>query len=579
MSQTPNYDTKVKVILDATIPGERTCELTGEKWNMTDEEIGWYRKFNVPPSRRSPLTRWWTLTGFWLAYQWWWNKHAETGKPIFTYVHPATGLKVLPDKEWFEKDFSSTNRHYDANRSFFQQLREIQLQIPLQASQNTKEPEQSISLFSFGDVNSYFVTFCRSRDTFYSIWGLDVEDSAEIWNSSSISRCYHVFDSHRMHFCQFAQACLDCSNSAFLFDCRNCEYCFGAANKRNRKYLWFNEQLSKEEWEARRKEVDFGKRSVLEKWKKAFEGLMKTHAVWPENFNEKAQESVGEYLTNVHRIRFGYACMHGPHDCYQVIGCNGDTYDCAIGGCFDSNNCYYTTNATSCSFIRFSYNCSRSLDLEYCLYCYDCESCFGCVGIRRKKFHIFNKPYGEEEYWRKVDELKSSMLERGEYGEFFPLSMSPSCFEASGATMYVGAPREIGQEKLGAMDFDSDEEGAFGEEIRRAEPKTIEEIPDSVDDLAAETWANVPIYDPELRRRFVYLRPEIEFYHRHRIGPPRRHFILRTQELHLASNSGRFEQTTCGNCGKGLLTATNLTYSDRNVFCRECYLNYLERCG
>jgi len=29
MSKTPNYDAKVKAILDATIPGERVCELTG----------------------------------------------------------------------------------------------------------------------------------------------------------------------------------------------------------------------------------------------------------------------------------------------------------------------------------------------------------------------------------------------------------------------------------------------------------------------------------------------------------------------------------------------------------------------
>ena len=40
MSKTPNYDAKVKTILDTLEPGERTCELTGEKWEMTEEEIG-----------------------------------------------------------------------------------------------------------------------------------------------------------------------------------------------------------------------------------------------------------------------------------------------------------------------------------------------------------------------------------------------------------------------------------------------------------------------------------------------------------------------------------------------------------
>ncbi|KKW34121.1 MAG: hypothetical protein UY79_C0005G0064, partial [Parcubacteria group bacterium GW2011_GWA2_53_21] len=39
MPKTPNYDAKVKSILNATQPGERVCELTGEKWVMDEEEI------------------------------------------------------------------------------------------------------------------------------------------------------------------------------------------------------------------------------------------------------------------------------------------------------------------------------------------------------------------------------------------------------------------------------------------------------------------------------------------------------------------------------------------------------------
>src|SRR3990167_1600338 len=117
MSHTPNYDAKIKAILDNLEPSERTCELTGEKWMMTEEEIGWYKKFNVPFSKRAPLTRWWTMTGWFTSYQWWWNKHAETGKPILTFIHPATGLRVLPDKEWFDRDFIEKGRPLQVTHS------------------------------------------------------------------------------------------------------------------------------------------------------------------------------------------------------------------------------------------------------------------------------------------------------------------------------------------------------------------------------------------------------------------------------------------------------------------------------
>ena len=100
MSHTPHYDEKIKVILDALQPGERVCVVTGEKWIMDEREIDWYRKFNVPPSHYSPLTRMRLLTNTFSGGQWWYNRHAETGKPIICGIHPGTGVRVLPDKEW-----------------------------------------------------------------------------------------------------------------------------------------------------------------------------------------------------------------------------------------------------------------------------------------------------------------------------------------------------------------------------------------------------------------------------------------------------------------------------------------------
>jgi len=44
MSKTPNYDAKVKEILDALEPGERVCELTGEKWQLDQDYIDRCRK-------------------------------------------------------------------------------------------------------------------------------------------------------------------------------------------------------------------------------------------------------------------------------------------------------------------------------------------------------------------------------------------------------------------------------------------------------------------------------------------------------------------------------------------------------
>src|SRR3989338_6521559 len=107
MSRTPKYDAKVKEILDDMRPGERTCALSGEKWLMDEEEIGWYKKFNVPPHPWSPETRVKEVVGYFEMYQFWYRTHPETGKKFVSTVHPSTGIHSLPDEEWFGRDFSN----------------------------------------------------------------------------------------------------------------------------------------------------------------------------------------------------------------------------------------------------------------------------------------------------------------------------------------------------------------------------------------------------------------------------------------------------------------------------------------
>ena len=107
MTKSPKYKSKLQPILDALTPGERMCALTGRAWNMTQQEIDGYRRFGLPPSRYHPETRWMILNQFGTGYQWWWNRHWKTGEPLLSFHHPASGFRVLPEKEWFDMDFAN----------------------------------------------------------------------------------------------------------------------------------------------------------------------------------------------------------------------------------------------------------------------------------------------------------------------------------------------------------------------------------------------------------------------------------------------------------------------------------------
>ncbi|MFH1404815.1 MAG: hypothetical protein ABIH21_01800 [Patescibacteria group bacterium] len=578
MSKTPNFDLKVKTIIDNLRPSEQTCELTGERWQMDEEEIGWYKKFNVPPSPFSPKARMWHLSSYMTTYQWWWNKHFDSGAPVLTYLHPKAGIRVLPDKEWFEKDFSSTNKEFTTQKPFFEIFRELQLGIPVNATRNVKEPERSIATVSMGDVDSYFVAGCRSKKSYYGEDVLDQEGTIDANGSLNLTDCYHINHSQRMHGCKFAYECFDCMGSSFIFDCRNCENCFGAWNKRNAKYLWWNEQLTEEEWEKRYSEVNLGSWKILSEIKKKFFEVMAQQAIWPADFNQHSENCSGEYMTKCTNCKM---CVLGVDatdnwGCIGMYNARGNAFSIVIPG----DNNYQSGMVGETSNCKFSSSLIRSDDLEYSFNCYNCEHCFGCVGLRHKKFHIFNKEYYEDEYWQKVDELKCSMLDRGEYGRPLPTNFSFGYFPESGIACYLGV--ELNDEewtKSGMLKFDPWDDGAYGE-MRIDADNLVDRatLPDHVDEMDDE-WTKKPIMDEGIKRPFAYLKPEMEFYRQHKIAPPRDHFTARIRGLMRASNALLPVEMECKKCSKKMIVNENPTFKNRKIYCHECYLGFLEQYG
>src|SRR3989339_145511 len=567
-SRTPNYDSAVKKILDTTQPGERTCALTGEKWFVTDEEIGWYKKFNVPPSIRTPLTRMRILSGFMNGFQWWWQKHPETDKPVLSYVHPSSGLKVLPDQEWLTKDFSSESADYNTAEPFFGQFRKLQEKIPLKAANNVIEPEHSMALGSKGDIDSYFVADgAKNRECFFTLFSAMSERSAEIHNVLQATDSFHINDAFNVFHSQYASDLRGLSHSAFAFVASDCSDCFGVANRKHKRHLFFNEPLTEEDYKKRRSAIDLGRRSVVETWKKKFHTFLSEDVVWPQNMNWNTEGCEGEYLVGARAARFCFACVEKPTNLYYVAFTAKEARDSSfLIGASDALDCYQCAFVEQCSRCCFSYSLLRCQNMEYCFECHGCENCFGCVGLQRKKFHIFNKPYEEGIYDQKVDEIKSAMLDRGEYGEFFPLSFSPVYFLQSVSAMYW-LSGDVEAKQLGAALYDPSSADAIGEgRVDSSMARSAAEIPDSIDEIGDE-WCGVPIRDDTLGRYFTFLKPEIALYKRLRVAPPDKHFIRRMVEMIREANSAVFDTSTCLKCGKGIIISKNVTFPKRKIYC------------
>ncbi|MFH1315295.1 MAG: hypothetical protein ABIH67_02750 [Candidatus Uhrbacteria bacterium] len=576
MSKTPQYDVKVKKILDQLKSGdEQVCPLSGKTWVLDDKELEICHRFNVPPSKVEPKLRLDYLNAFNTGLSIWWKEDVN-GEVILSSTHSDSPFEVMKEEEWQMSDFIDRAQDYDSERAVIDQLWDLRLKIPESATRSTS-CENTIGVASYKCVDSYMACGSMVNRCHYTYTMVNGEDSVDVANGEEAIRSFFVGGSQKIVDCEYVLESSECLNSSFLFDCHNCEFCFGTTNKRYKKYLWFNKQLSETEWKQRREKVDLGCRSQADEYYQKFISLIQEQAVWPECFSVGNQDGEGEHVLGCTRCQ----------DCYWVLR-STDLYRCRFGmeneGCAYvsgpgwAKNGYLTTGSTYSNGVKFCMAGYSMINCEYCAMCLDCENCFGCFGLKKKRWHIFNKSYSEEDYWTTVDQIKCQMLEEGSYGEFWPAKFCLHGFKNSIGELYFGYDLED-LKKWGATVYDQNQGLVLAPKQLGRDSEAVSEIPDCIDQIDPERFVGVPIHDSKLDREFSVIKSEFEIYKKKRWPFPRQHFISRLTDLIRHSNSPHKEYRQCDSCQVDIVTYKNLKFPERKVYCRECYLKYLEQNG
>lgn len=114
----------------------------------------------------------------------------------------------------------------------------------------------------------------------------------------------------------------------------------------------------------------------------------------------RSQNSPGSYRSEQSIRCFDCMFTTSSKDCYKCTYCD------SCSACTECTHCRECTNVHGSSY------CVRSSQLSGCTYvvmsqnCYDCVFCFGCVGLVKKEFHILNRPFKRDEYFRTVAKLE-----------------------------------------------------------------------------------------------------------------------------------------------------------------------------
>jgi CxxC-x17-CxxC domain-containing protein len=174
-----------------------------------------------------------------------------------------------------------------------------------------------------------------------------------------------------------------------------------------------------------------------------------------------------------------------------------------------------------------------------------------------------NKQYTKEEYEELVPRLIEHMERGGEWGQFYPPSLSPYGFNESVAHEYLPLPES-----------EARKQGFLWREMQEKKldvSKTIQagDLPDSISDIPDDVlnWA---IVCNVTSRPFRIVRQELEFYRRNGIPVPRVHPDERYDARLRLRNPRRLWTRSCAKCDKEMLT-TFAPGMKETVYCEECY--------
>ena len=546
---------------------ERSCVNCKNNFRIEADDFSFYEQMQVPPPTWCPECRT-------IRRMTWWNEHnlfkkkdAHNGKEVFSTYPSQSPWPIYEHSYWWSDNWDAMEygRDYDFKRPFFEQFNELSNVVP-RSAREIKSLEDS----DYSDNSSHLkhCYLCFDSDfndnCMYGNFFRNSKDTLDVNNADHDELCYEIFAVDRSYQCVFSANLNNCRNIWFSRDCEDCEHCFGCANLRHKKYCFFNEQLTKETYERRIKELNLGSFAALQKIK----AIVKTHWLkFPYKFMHGTHNTnvTGDYIGYSKDIIASFETYESQRVRYsqRIVNHSSEVWDSTSWG--DNSELIYETvvcgeNNRNVRFCAFCWPANR--DIEYCIHCHSSANLFGCVGLRKKEFCILNKQYSKEEYEKLRISIISHMSKNGEYGEFFPSSMSPFAYNETVAMDYFPLKKEEAIQK--GFAWRDPEQHEYHITI------TADKLPDHINDLGVQHLSKEIIGCMSCKRAYQILDRELEFYQRFGLPLPRLCHNCRHAERLKLRNPMRLYDRTCAKCR----TAITTTYSpDRSemVYCETCY--------
>ncbi|MFA5791541.1 MAG: hypothetical protein WC884_00705 [Candidatus Paceibacterota bacterium] len=433
----------------------KKCVNCKKDFTIEVEDFNFYEKIKVPPPTFCPECRL-------IRRMTWRNERslfkrpcAKTDKQIITMFHPDANVIVYDHDVWWGDSWEPTDygMEYDFSKPFFEQFKELLSKCPLANLGN-----DNCVGSPYGNHNAD-CKFCyllyasyNNERTHYSYGAVGLKDCMDTYVCGNSELSYEDTCGTGLYKTHFSFDSDESINSLFLQHCKNLQDCVGCVNLRNKSNCIFNVQYSKEEYEEKKKEYDFGSYKKLCEFKNQYD---KFSLNFPHRYASiiKSTEVIGDMVMNAKNAKHCFDIYGSVEDSKYLIHIVNmkDSYDIYGGGAVASLMYEGVDAGIQSSNQLFSIFTHTCLDTYYTYMCFSSKNLFGCIGLRGKQYCILNKQYTKEEYFKllpKVIEHMNNMPYKDKkgliykYGEFFPSELSPFSYNETIAQEYFTKTKE-----------------------------------------------------------------------------------------------------------------------------------------
>jgi len=527
---------------------EQTCKNCSQKFEINQKDQKFYEKIKWPKPTHCPDCR--RHRRFALRNEL--NLHRNTcqkcQKSIISVFPAQTEYTVFCKECWHSDKWDPMDygKEYDFSRPFFEQFSELEKSIPHFALFQDGENENCEYInYGLSNKSCYLSLVAYCEDVYYSHGAIQTTSSMDCGTVTACELCYDCIDCTGCYNLLFGQDCYNTSDSYFLVDCIGCSNCFCSVGLRNKKFVFENVQLTEAEYKKRFAEITLTNETIKEWKNKLREIELKTPK---KHIHGRANENVtGDYIENCKNLVQCFDCLAGMEESAYCDLCGMDShnvydsYATGIGTTFslELNGGSNVNNSKCLYFIR------QMQDCEYCQICFNGDHLFGCYGLKHKKYCILNKQYSKEEYEELYPKIIEHMKSTGEYGEFFPIKISPMAYNETIAHQYYPLSKQEALEK-GYKWLDPEPRPHYG---------------DAQDVVTCRTCNN----------QFKLISHEKEFYKKFNLPEPEKCPTCRNITRFKKRNAFKLYDRQCQKC-QGPIQTSYSPEQPEIIYCEPCYL-------